>query len=284
MGSDGNYVKIFRSMLDWEWYQDINTKTLFLHMLLKANWKAGKFQGTTVPRGSFVSSIKTLAMETTLTEREIRTGISHLKMTGEVTSQSTNKFTVFTVINYDLYQSNDRQNDNQATDERHSNDKRTTTIEEGKKGRREELNNNREEPSSCDTRKAGATTFPADSFERRCVDMLVRSLTESLPSAKIPDTEKAMYDWCGYVEKMKRLDHRTETEIMEALEYATTNTFWRSNIRSTKKLRDKYETLILQAREKRESRSTVKPEKTKNQFQQFPQRDTDLDALVIQDI
>ena len=64
-----DYIKVSRSMLDWEWYSDINTSRLFIHMLLKANWKDGNFKGTTVPRGSFVSSIRKLADETSLTER-----------------------------------------------------------------------------------------------------------------------------------------------------------------------------------------------------------------------
>ena len=138
-GMDG-HIKLYRKFLDWEWYQDINTKVLFIHMLLKANWKDGKFMGTTIPRGSFVSSIKNLASETGLTEREIRTGISHLKTTGEVTSRATNKYSVFTIKNYDLYQSDDRQDDTQETGERHSNDKRTTTIEERNKEIKKEDN------------------------------------------------------------------------------------------------------------------------------------------------
>lgn len=86
---DGNYIKLSRGLLEWEWYTDINTTRLFIHMLLKANWKDGNFKGTTVPRGSFVSSIGKLSGETGLTEREIRTAISHLKKTGEVTSKTT---------------------------------------------------------------------------------------------------------------------------------------------------------------------------------------------------
>ena len=88
---DGNYIKLSRGLLEWEWYTDINTTRLFIHMLLKANWKDGNFKGTTVSRGSFVSSIGKLAGETGLTEREIRTAISHLKKTGEVTSKTTVK-------------------------------------------------------------------------------------------------------------------------------------------------------------------------------------------------
>lgn len=279
MGNDGNYIKIFRGLLEWEWYQDINTKTLFLHMLLKANWKEGKFQGTTVPRGSFVSSIKTLAMETSLTEREIRTGISHLKSTGEVTSRSTNKFTVFTVVNYNLYQAIDRQDDNQPTSERHSNDKRTTTIEERKKERREEDNNNRG--------KKNATVFPPDSFEMKCVDMLITALIENYPGSKVPDTDEKKYKWCKQIEYLKRLDKRSEDDIWEALTYATTNSFWKTNIRSTEKLRDQFETLILQARNKggkNQNQSKNQTQKPKNQFQQFPQREIDYDAIVMQDI
>ena len=41
---DGNYIKLSRGLLDWEWYTDINTTRLFIHMLLKANWKDGNFK------------------------------------------------------------------------------------------------------------------------------------------------------------------------------------------------------------------------------------------------
>ena len=136
---DGNYIKLSRGLLEWEWYTDINTTRLFIHMLLKANWKDGNFKGTTVPRGSFVSSIGKLSSEIGLTEREIRTAISHLKMTGEVTSKTANRFTVFTVVKYDLYQTNDKQNVSQEPVKRQPNDILTTTIEEkkeGKKGRK----------------------------------------------------------------------------------------------------------------------------------------------------
>lgn len=137
-----DYIKLSRSMLEWEWYSDINTCRLFIHMLLKANWKDGNFKGTPVPRGSFVSSIRKLSDQTGLTEREIRTAISHLKTTGEVTSKTTSKYSIFTVVKYDLYQSNDTQSVSQTTSERQSNDIQTTTIEEGKKERRKENNNN----------------------------------------------------------------------------------------------------------------------------------------------
>lgn len=128
----GSYIKIDRKILDWEWYKNLNTCRLFFHFLLKANWKDCKFEGKDIPRGSFVSSISSLSQETGLTQREVRTAIEHLKTTGELTSKSYNKFTVFTVNNYCLYQVSDKQIDNQTTSERQTNDKQSTTIEEEK--------------------------------------------------------------------------------------------------------------------------------------------------------
>lgn len=132
-----DYIKLYRSMLDWEWYKNINTKVLFIHMLLKANWKDGKFEGKVIPRGSFVSSLAKLADETDLTIREVRTAISHLESSGELTIKRHSKYSVFTIKNYLQYQVSDKQ----PTSERHSVDIQTTTIEEKKEVKKERNNN-----------------------------------------------------------------------------------------------------------------------------------------------
>ena len=137
---NNTYIRLSRNVLDWEWYGNINTCRLFIHMILKANWKEGKFEGKVIPRGSFVSSLPKLADETSLTMREVRTAISHLKSTGEVTCKTYSKFTIFTVKNYCQYQMSDMQNDRQATGKRHSNDILTTTIEEKKEGNKSNIN------------------------------------------------------------------------------------------------------------------------------------------------
>ena len=113
----GNFIKIDRKILKWEWWSDINTCRLFLYMLIVAYWKSGNYKGKEIPRGSFPSSLSELSKETGLTENEVRTAIKHLKSTGEITSKSHSKFTVFTVKNYDLYQSDNKQNYNESTGE-----------------------------------------------------------------------------------------------------------------------------------------------------------------------
>lgn len=150
-------------------------------MLLKANWKDGNFKGTTVPRGSFVSSIGKLSSETGLTEREIRTAISHLKKTGEVTSKTTNKFTVFTVVKYDLYQTSDKQNVSQKTDKRQSNDILTPIIEEKKEGKK---GRNTPPISPVEQFEKFATAYP-----KRCTGYLVETEYCNAVLAGVPEDD-----------------------------------------------------------------------------------------------
>jgi len=126
MPNNSGWIKLHREILDWEWYQDANTARLFLHCLLKAGREENKWQGEIIPAGSFVSSTKKLSNELSLTEREIRTAINHLKTTGELTIKTTNKFSVISIINWNIYQQteieNDKQNDKPLTSNRQATD------------------------------------------------------------------------------------------------------------------------------------------------------------------
>ena len=101
---DTGFVKIYRSLLNWEWYDDVVTKTVFLHLLLTVSIDDQKWHGIVVKRGSRVSSYAKLAEETKLSIQQIRTAISHLESTGELTRSKHAKFTVFAINNYDEYQ------------------------------------------------------------------------------------------------------------------------------------------------------------------------------------
>ena len=166
----GDYIKIDRSILEWEWYTDINTKVLFFHMLLKANWKDGNFRGTTVPRGSFVSSIRKLSEETGLTEREIRTGISHLKSTGEVTQKGHSKYSVFTVNNYCEYQKSNKVSNAELTGNQQATNSQVTTIEEDKKERSKETYSKRSKGKVRDNNNFERRNYDMDKLERQLME------------------------------------------------------------------------------------------------------------------
>jgi biotin operon repressor len=130
------WVKINRKMTDWEWYLDLKTKSLFLHLLLVCNHQDGKWQGVDIKRGQKVTSLEKLSKETGLSVRSIRTSLNKLKSTGEVTSETTSRYTLITLVNYDTYQScenhADKQTTSEPTNKRQTNDKQTTTNKNNK--------------------------------------------------------------------------------------------------------------------------------------------------------
>ena len=102
--SDTEFIKTFRKILNWEWYTDVPTFKLFMHCLLKANWKPGKWHGYEYERGQFITSLQAMANETGLTVQEVRTALKHLKQTGELTDWHDSKVRIVTVLSFDRYQ------------------------------------------------------------------------------------------------------------------------------------------------------------------------------------
>ena len=127
------WIKLHRKFLTWEWYQDANTLRVFLHLILKANHKDGKWQGVDVQAGQLLTGRLKLAQELNLSERQIRTSLNRLKSTNEVTIKTTKQYSIITLNNWDAYQQNDQQSDQQATNKRPTNDQQTTTNKNDKK-------------------------------------------------------------------------------------------------------------------------------------------------------
>lgn len=128
--SNSGYVKLFRKMVDWEWYGDPNTKAVFLHLLLTANYKRTKYKGVTLKPGQTVIGRKSLAEALGLSEQNIRTSLNRLKSTNEITIKATNRFSVVTIVNWDSYQFYDDEVTNEITNEPHNNQPATNHTKE----------------------------------------------------------------------------------------------------------------------------------------------------------
>lgn len=126
--NDSKWIKLHSKLLGWEWYKDTNTKVVFIHCLLKANWKDGKFQGKIIPRGSFVTSLESLSQELGLSVQQIRTALKHLISTKELTNESFSQYRIITVVNYEFYQQVNKETNNQLTSEQQAANKQLTTI------------------------------------------------------------------------------------------------------------------------------------------------------------
>lgn len=98
------WIKIHRKILDWEWYDNLNTRVLFMHLLLTVNFEHGSWQGHDIWRGQRITSIRKLAKECGLSIKSIRVALEHLKTTQEVAHEGHGAFSLFTVLKYDDYQ------------------------------------------------------------------------------------------------------------------------------------------------------------------------------------
>ena len=45
------FILLHRKLLEWEWYTDHNTKMVFIHCLLKANFEKKEWRGVVIERG-----------------------------------------------------------------------------------------------------------------------------------------------------------------------------------------------------------------------------------------
>lgn len=143
--NDG-WIKIYRQLLQWEWFDKPEMVQIFMYFLLKANQADKVWHGITIRRGQVLTSLATINRDIKMSERTIRTCIKRLKKTNEVSIETTNRYTIITICNYDNYQENttqsdgqnDKQNDTQATSRRQAADEQATTTKECKNIRKKE--------------------------------------------------------------------------------------------------------------------------------------------------
>ena len=157
---------------------------LFIYLLLKASCEDKQWQGITVKRGQLVTSNGSMRRDLKLSEQQIRTCIKRLISTGEITYQSTNRYVIITICNYDKYQENksianepiNEQANTLPTDEQRAINEQTTTSKEIKNIRNKEISISED----IDTKKSRKAASPSASAEAQAEEP-----TEKIPFAEI---------------------------------------------------------------------------------------------------
>ena len=109
------WVRLYRSTLNWEWFDDPLTLQLWIVCLLKANYTPTRWQGIEIERGSFVTSVDGLCTTTKQTTRQIRTRLARLQASGEISVRATNHKSIITICKFDTYQPLENENDKRPT-------------------------------------------------------------------------------------------------------------------------------------------------------------------------
>lgn len=179
------WIKIYRELLQWEWFEKSEMVHLFIYLLLKASREDRKWQGIPVKKGQLVTTNGTIRRDLKLSEQTIRTCMKRLISTGEITYQATNRYVVVTICNYDRYQeskiaineqNNEQTNIQTTSDQRAINEQSTTS---------KELKNIKENPlpKGRGQKKVDEQLFPSkpEDFEAS------KPKTEKLPAKEIKE-------------------------------------------------------------------------------------------------
>ena len=212
------YVRLWRKSLDAGWIRNHKLWTFWTYCLMKASYKEFDaivgLQVVHLMPGQFIFGRKKAAEETGLTEREIRTIIDFLRKAGNLTIKTTNKFSIISIINWTIYQSEEIEND-QLNDQQRANKGPHTSIKEIK-------------------------TFLSNSDEVRLSELLFEKILSRNPNHKKPNIQS----WAKDVDRMIRIDHRTPADIRRVIEWCQADvTFWQSVILSTANLRKNFDKL-----------------------------------------
>jgi hypothetical protein len=111
------YIKLWRKALDGGWLQNSELWAFWTWCLLKASHKVMVvmvgFQEITLHPGQLIFGRDRSAQELKLSPRKIRTCIDRLKSGREIAIKTTNKFSIITIVNWPLYQTNESESDQQ---------------------------------------------------------------------------------------------------------------------------------------------------------------------------
>jgi hypothetical protein len=121
------WIKLHRQLLVWEWYDDINTSRLFIHLLLTANHKDKKWRGILIEKGSRLTSQIKLIDESGLTRQQLRTSLDRLKSTNDITIKTTAQHTVIYINNWESYQEDNQLANQQLTSVQPTTNQQLTT-------------------------------------------------------------------------------------------------------------------------------------------------------------
>ena len=110
---DSSWLKVYRKIIDWEWFSDSKTFHTFIYLLIRANIKQSRWNGHIIRRGQLVTSYQKIAAATGMSVSSAKRAIVNLVSTGEIIAEPTNRYNLITIVKYELYQA-------QFSDEEHT--------------------------------------------------------------------------------------------------------------------------------------------------------------------
>ena len=214
------WIKLRRTLTEWEWYDDHNATRLLIHLLCSVNYEDKKWKGILVKKGSLVYSWESLSDKVFMSVQQCRTAMNKLEKSQEVTRYSTSKYQVVTLVKWEKIQLLDsvdnKQPNNEVTSNQQGDNKQVTTTKE-----RKEYKEDKEKVY--------------DKITHDTLDLCLLCFDEHLK----PKTESETNNWLDTIDKLIRLDNLPPDTIVDIVKKTRQDDFWQKNFLSITKLRKK---------------------------------------------
>lgn len=240
------WIKLFRSIEGhWLWPKNkpLTQFEAWIMILIEVNHIDEKVRiGNdffTCKRGEKLYSLDTWAALFCWNKSKVRRFFDLLHRDSMIVLKSEHKTTRITVCNYDTYQGERNADETQMKRERNADETQMTPIKECK----ELKNEKNKEYKNILLSKIDIFDFPELKFEYLEIALSFQELFKSnLTEAKASTVtvEKAKGSWIDDVRMMVEVDKVKVEDLREIFKFLKKDQFWKQNILSTKKLREKY--------------------------------------------
>lgn len=181
--------------------------------------------------------------------------LKQFEKNGMLNIKSTTKYSVISIQNWSLYQSNEHQ----------MNIKCTTSEQQVHTNKNEKNYKNEKNNKTSSSQPRKKRVYDTDSVYYILAEELFKQICQN-QEIKKPNLQS----WADDIRKMIEIDKRTENQVRGMIEWSQHNVFWASNILSAKKLREKYDTMAAQANRDYKTKQTKTLEYEKFSTDELP--------------
>ncbi|WP_227989165.1 hypothetical protein [Morganella morganii] len=240
-------------------YRDSQAVHLWLHLILKANHTDEEVNTDIgmmiVRRGQMITGRPTLVSETFIPDNKVKSLLRTFESKGMINIESKGrKFSLISIVKYDNFQSQNCPTDVQRMSNANTSENAPLSDVCPTDVQRLSINNNnilntnvfndRPRISKSSPRKAkpeAAVSSPkgdkwGTADDLKVAQWIFQLITRISPSAKTPNWS----GWANDVRLMREQDSRTHSDICQMFKFANQDSFWKSNILSPAKLREKW--------------------------------------------
>ena len=257
--SGKGFALIHRQFMDSRLYRDSQAVHLWLHLILKANHTDEEVNTDIgmmiVRRGQMITGRPTLVSETFIPDNKVKSLLRTFESKGMINIESKGrKFSLISIVKYDDFQSQNCPTDVQRMSNANTSENEPLSDVCPTDVQRLSINNNnilntnvfndRPRISKSSPRKAkpeAAVSSPkgdkwGTADDLKAAQWIFQLITRISPSAKTPNWS----GWANDVRLMREQDNRTHSDICQMFKFANQDSFWKSNILSPAKLREKW--------------------------------------------